>query len=229
MIEKQTNSSSENTQDLRKPILVVMTRWPAVNRCKTRLSTQIGPNRAANIQKRLTKHTIAVAKEASKTGAIELVLAVDGIGKQKAFRWAKSEGVKNIQPQGAGNLGIKMKRQLLLAQRKGSFNIKKPRKTIIIGSDLPNLAISDINITLESLNHNQLVLGPSIDGGYWLIGLSDKIIKPDISWPFNGINWGNCTVLKETLRRAKLKGLKYKLLNTKNDIDMISDLIPWQR
>ena len=72
-----------------------------------------------------------------------------------------------------------------------------------------------------------MVLGPSADGGYWLIGLSNKLINPLCIWPFSGINWGTDKVLQETTRLASLHQIDYQLLQTKNDLDSIIDLSPW--
>ena len=72
-----------------------------------------------------------------------------------------------------------------------------------------------------------MVLGPSTDGGYWLIGLSNKLLNPQCTWPFSGISWGTNKVLQETIRSAALNQIDYQLLQTKNDIDNVSDLSPW--
>ena len=72
-----------------------------------------------------------------------------------------------------------------------------------------------------------MVLGPSTDGGYWLIGLSIKILNPLCVWPFSGINWGTSQVLQKTIQLASLNQIDYPLLQTKNDVDNITDLSPW--
>ena len=72
-----------------------------------------------------------------------------------------------------------------------------------------------------------MVLGPSADGGYWLIGFSKKLLNPVLWWPFSGIHWGTNQVLKETIRLASINQIDYQLLQTKNDLDTIIDLSPW--
>ena len=72
-----------------------------------------------------------------------------------------------------------------------------------------------------------MVLGPSNDGGYWLIGLSKKLLDPLYSRPFSGINWGTDQVLQQTIRLANLNKIDYQLLQNKNDLDNIRDLSPW--
>ncbi|WP_164923209.1 MULTISPECIES: TIGR04282 family arsenosugar biosynthesis glycosyltransferase [Prochlorococcus] len=204
-----------------------MTRWPAPSRCKTRLAKDIGPYRAALIQQRLIHHTIAVAKAIKLKGLIETKLAIDGIGNQRVSAWARNEGFSLACSQGSGNLGLKMKRQLVLAQRKSTSKSQSSRDTILIGTDVPSLCTSDIDSALNSLKNNDLVIGPANDGGYWLIGFSKNILSPVISWPFSGIKWGTTSVFKETLRKAKEEGVNYKLLNRKDDLDFITDLSLW--
>ena len=140
---------------------------------------------------------------------------------------AKHANINLACTQGGGNLGVKMKRQVIQAQRQRSLKSKMARDLIIIGADVPNLCELDIASALTSLRGNELVIGPSKDGGYWLIGFSRKLINPSIYWPFSGIRWGTSSVFSETNNRAKVKGIKYKLISIKNDIDVIEDLKSW--
>ena len=72
-----------------------------------------------------------------------------------------------------------------------------------------------------------MVLGPSNDGGYWLIGLSTKLLNPLFTWPFSDINWGTNQVLQKTLRLATVNQIEFQLLQIKNDLDNLKDLSPW--
>ncbi len=214
---------------MRKPLLLLMTRWPAANRCKTRLAKEIGPFRASKIQQRLTYHTIEVSKALKETESTEIKLTVDGIGKKKIASWGKQNCILETSCQGNGNLGVRMKRQLLLSQRGKNEFSNRPRDVIIIGTDIANLCSWEISLAFNYLKKNKVVIGPSTDGGYWLIGFSKDIITPDMYWPFSGISWGEDSVLEETIARAKVKNIKFKLIHKKNDIDLVSDLISWQR
>ena len=204
------------------PALVLMTRWPAINRCKSRLANSIGPYKAALVQERLINHTFKVAKTLEERNLVEVFIAITGISDGSAQKWAKKIGIKNINTQGLGNLGLKMRRQVLKRQHRN-----KPRTTIIIGTDLPTLSQRDIIEAIESLKNNQIVLGPSKDGGYWLIGLSKKLLRPVAIWPFINIPWGTNMVLKTTLLSAASQNISYSLLKDKNDIDLEEDLFPW--
>ena len=210
-----------------KPAIVLMTRWHAIYRCKNRLSKEIGANKAAKIQEMLTKHTIQVVKEIQKEGLADIKIAIDGIGIKAAKRWATSNKISTITTQGPGNLGTKMKRQFLKTNASKNTSYQIPNPIVIIGTDLPTISRIDIIKAIQILDYKEMVLGPSADGGYWLIGLSNKLLNPLCIWPFSGISWGTDQVLQETIRLASLKEINYQLLQTKNDVDSIIDLSPW--
>ena len=211
----------------KKPTIVLMTRWHSIYRCKSRLSEDIGALHAAKIQEKLTNHTIKVARKIQKEGLADVKVAIDGIGIQAAKKWALRNKIQKIETQGAGNLGTKMKRQFLKTSTEKTFSHQLPKSILLIGTDLPSLSYFDLNQAINILNHKEMVLGPSNDGGYWLIGLSKKLLNPLYSRPFSGINWGTDQVLQQTIRLANLNKIDYQLLQNKNDLDNIRDLSPW--
>jgi uncharacterized protein len=193
--------------------LVVMARWPATGRCKSRLGAGIGLAAAARIQRRLSEHTLATARQLDGT---ELVLAVSGLGPCGAQRWGHSLGAHRAVLQGDGGLGSRMARQLARACREGA------QQVLLIGTDLPQLAQGDLEAASAALAERPLVLGPASDGGYWLIGLR----RPQPSL-LSGIPWGSAAVLRRTLERAAALGLEPALLAQRSDLDRPMDLEPW--
>ena len=91
------------------------------------------------------------------------------------------------------------------------------KKVVIIGSDSPSLPVSYINQALNS--DKDLMLGPSTDGGYYLIAMTGKV-----SEVFDGIAWGTEQVLDETLKRVKKAGVSLELLPVWYDVDFPEDL-----
>ena len=91
------------------------------------------------------------------------------------------------------------------------------KKVVIIGSDSPSLPVSYINQALNS--DKDLMLGPSTDGGYYLIAMTGKV-----SEVFDGIAWGTEQVLDETLNRVKKAGVSLELLPVWYDVDFPEDL-----
>ena len=211
----------------RKPIIVLMTRWHAIYRCKKRLSKDIGALQAAKIQEKLTKHTIKVVNEIQTEGLADVKIAIDGIGIKAAKKWAALHKIKTVATQGHGCLGTKMKRQFLKTHAEKNISGQTANPILLIGTDLPSISRLDLIEAIQILNHKEMVLGPSTDGGYWLIGLANKLLHPLCIWPFSGIKWGTRQVLQKTIQLASLNKIDYQLLQTKNDVDNIMDLSPW--
>ncbi len=211
-----------------RPALVVMSRWPGAGRCKSRLSSRIGPFRSAAIQRHLIEHTLAVVKPLELNCLIELHVAISGAAPSAAIRWAANREIINVSHQRNGSLGKRMRKEVINAQPKTSSISQKGRPTLLIGTDLPTLCQRDLIEALDALNSSDLVIGPSSDGGYWLIGLSEKLVSPVSTWPFSGIPWATDQVLTYTLQKASIAKVSTKLLNEQNDIDFLEDLSPWQ-
>ena len=100
---------------------------------------------------------------------------------------------------------------------------------LLIGSDLPDLNRHDLLMAIEGLGHNDLVLGPSMDGGYWLIGMAATLMQRPEFWPLSGITWGSHQVLQQTQAMTEGHGLRVARLRTHRDLDHLSDLQPWHR
>ena len=199
-----------------------MAKWHGFGRCKTRLSKDIGKSNSAKIQSVITKHTISVAKSLQKTKLIDISIAISGLGEKNCRRWSKQLGIKRFNLQGKGCLGEKMKRQIIINKKFCTQN--KIKNIIFIGTDLPDLCHQDLLNTQRKLQHNDLILGPSNDGGYWLIGLSEKIMSSHLNLPFINIKWGTENVLQKTIDNFASIKLKYDFLDKKIDIDTIFDI-----
>jgi len=91
------------------------------------------------------------------------------------------------------------------------------KKVVIVGSDLYDLEAKDINYAFEQLSKCDVVIGPAVDGGYYLLGM--KIMHSQI---FQNKDWGTSTVLNNTL--TDLNNKTVKLLDKKNDIDIWEDI-----
>ena len=199
-----------------------MAKWHGFGRCKTRLSRDIGKKNAAKIQSVMTNHTISVAKSLQKNKLFYISLAISGLGKKNCRKWSRKLGIKRFSLQGEGCLGEKMKRQIIINKKFCTEN--KIKNIIFIGTDLPDLCHIDLIDTISELKQTDLILGPSNDGGYWLIGLSEKIISKYLHLPFINIRWGGENVLQNTIDNFASIKFKYKLLDKKIDIDTISDI-----
>ncbi len=97
--------------------------------------------------------------------------------------------------------------------------LKKAEKVVMIGSDIPDLKKIHIQNASTSLQANDIVIGPTIDGGYYLIGMKklDKVI-------FSGIKWGESDVYFETCKRLTQMNYSYDSLSKLRDIDEVDDI-----
>jgi hypothetical protein len=96
---------------------------------------------------------------------------------------------------------------------------QKYKKVVIVGSDIPKLSRSIVSRAFSSLNEHDLILGPSTDGGYYLIGLKESHAEL-----FNDIHWSTNSVLAETLKRAQNSSMPFLLLDELTDIDTFADV-----
>ncbi len=93
----RTKTTTKIFNKSNKPTIVLMTRWHATFRCKSRLSKDIGAFKAAKIQEKPTHHTIKVAKEIQREGIADRKVAIDGIGKKAAKKWAQLNKMKTVK------------------------------------------------------------------------------------------------------------------------------------
>ena len=200
-----------------------MTKWPRYGHCKTRLSKDVGKKNALLIQIMMLQHTVSVAKSLLEKNILDVSLAISGIGFKSSKRWCKQLGLKDFNLQGKGSLGERMRRQILKHQKHSFLN--KERPLIFIGTDLPNLCHLELIETISRLKSSQVVIGPSTDGGYWLIAFSAKILSNNLFHPFIDIKWSTSNVLQKTIDNLNKLNLKVDYLNNKIDVDNIHDLV----
>jgi rSAM/selenodomain-associated transferase 2 len=108
---------------------------------------------------------------------------------------------------------------------------------LIVGTDIPDLTDSIVNRAFGMLTpadgtasaRRDMVLGPTRDGGYYLIGFSDRVRQGQIDAVLTDIPWSSAAVLERTERLARTAGLSYALLDVLDDVDRPRDLPVWHR
>ena len=187
--------------------LIVFTRNPELGKCKTRLAKSIGDEEALKVYKQLLQHT---ANEAIKVNASRY--AYYSVKVRENDIWDTAHF--NKKQQFGDDLGIRMQNAF-----KECFKLGH-EKVIIIGSDLLDLSSTIIEEAYQKLDTNDAVIGPALDGGYYLLGLNQPF--EDV---FNIYDWGTETVYKQTIK--KLSSHKTAILKPLNDIDYLEDLKPY--
>ena len=188
-----------------KNLLIIFTRNPELGKVKSRLAKSIGNEKALQIYKELLAHTRKISENLD---ADKHLYYTNEISNSDA--WDASIYEKKIQV--TGDLGIKMGNAFESAFLLGY------EKVIIIGSDIYDLTQSHIEYAFACLDKTDTVIGPALDGGYYLLGL--KMYIPSV---FKNKNWGSDSVLKDTVEDLDTK-FSISFLETLNDIDVISDI-----
>lgn len=192
-----------------RQLLIIFTRYPESGNTKTRLIPALGADGAADLQRHLTERALLQAKEfISKRADLALEIHFQGGDAAIMARWL---GAHSFRQQTTGTIGQQMKLAFAQAFASGMTSV------VLIGTDCPGLSSDILQQAFLDLQENDLVLGPAIDGGYYLIGLNEH--HPLL---FDDISWGTASVLQQTLAKANL--LTVSQLTTLHDIDRPQDL-----
>lgn len=187
-----------------KKALIIFTRNSELGKVKTRLAKSVSDESALNIYKFLIQHTVEITKDLNMD---KYVFYSEEIHKNDA--WDSDIFRKKLQ---SGNdLGERMHNAFDEMFGMGY------QMAIIIGCDMFDWEKKDLETAFNALQNNNFVIGPAIDGGYYLLGM-----KEAHNTIFQNKNWGTSTVLEQTL-----KDLQYEnviLLKELNDIDYYEDI-----
>ncbi|MCX6665277.1 MAG: TIGR04282 family arsenosugar biosynthesis glycosyltransferase [Euryarchaeota archaeon] len=118
-------------------------------------------------------------------------------------------------PQKGNDLGERMKNSFLQTFAEG-FNT-----VVLLGSDTPDLPVYFIKQAIRALRTNDVALGPSVDGGYYLFGCKKDGFSPTF---FEGIHWSTSAVFQETIAVLKRNKKTVHILPEWSDIDTVEDI-----
>ena len=185
--------------------VVVFGREPAAGRVKTRLAAGIGGPAAARVYAVTIEHTLEAAVDSEARVVLSLAATPSG-------EWAP--GIEcSIEVQGTGDLGDRMADAFERRFSEGE------ERVIIIGSDCPLITPEHLQAAGEALADRDVVLGPAVDGGYWLVGQR----RPGVDL-FSDIPWSSHDTLETTRRRLAGIGAAWTELEELRDVDTREDL-----
>lgn len=191
-----------------KRAVILFTRVPEPGKTKTRLMPAYTPEECAAIHTEFLKR---IAKEARDVYADLRVYATPSV-EDPAFRTLFPKGTEFFLQEGE-DLGARMERALTETLNDGYD------AAVLVGTDLPELTAEDFRCAFRILEQKDVVLGPTGDGGYWLIGLT----APSHA-PFEPKEYGVGTVFGNTLSGIRAAGLSTGTVRTLDDVDTPEDL-----
>jgi len=188
-------------------VLAVFLKRPRAGEVKTRLIPDLGAGAATALYRAMVEETL----RRTAPGEYERRLFFSPPGADAEIAgWLPGE---RCTPQVGSSLGERMAQAFEKTFADGGG------RTALIGTDLPWITRERIVAALTALGEHDLVLGPSVDGGYYLVGLREP--HPDL---FTGIAWSTPSVYAATLEKARELGLSSFALPEERDIDTLEDV-----
>ena len=197
-----------------KTCVIVFAKNPVPNQVKTRLVPTLSPEQAAALY---TAFLTDWCETLGKLPGVDLIIAYTPAEAQLDLQALLGDGVIYIPQIGTG-LGERLTSATQWAAEHGYTKI------LLVGSDSPTLPISYISQALTLLDSRDITIGPSTDGGYYLIGFSAVNVAMTVPSVFEDIVWSTASVFRQTLGRIRSLKAKVGLLPPWYDIDTAEDL-----
>jgi rSAM/selenodomain-associated transferase 1 len=190
--------------------LLFFVKNPEKGKVKTRLAASIGDERALKFYKGFL---LNILSNLNKGTFLFYLCFFPADALDSLRQWLGEDYL--YTPQQGEDLAERMKNGFMEAYTMGF------KRVVLIGSDIPDLPLEFIEEAFTSLKEKDAVIGPSLDGGYYLIGFKDKTFSSQV---FKGIPWSTERVFEETMRTLKQERLTVHTLQTLRDIDKVEDL-----
>ena len=187
--------------------LILFARDPILGKVKTRLSSLLEEDVILKLYTCFLQDSLYNIRQVEN---VDRFVGVAPSNESGFFTGMLGSDIRLFVQEGE-NLGDKM-----LGAIQGRFT-EGYERVVIIGSDSPSLPASYINKAMSS--DKDMVLGPSTDGGYYLIGMRGKVVEV-----FKDVTWGTETVLQETCEHLVQNGASLDLLPVWYDVDTPEDL-----
>ena len=191
--------------------LIVFVKNPIPGAVKTRLQTRYAPDQVAALYTAFVRDVLA---RAERIDVDRRVIAFDPPDAESEVRTLFGrKALWKYVPQVQDDLGARMREALVQELDAGAS------ATVLIGTDIPSLPAHHITQAFDLLHTKDVVLGPSTDGGYYLVGVSKS--TPEI---FEGVEWSTPGVLAQTINRIQRAGNSLGLVPPWFDVDTPEEL-----
>jgi uncharacterized protein len=196
----------QNYQNMPLSALIIFVKNPVEGNVKTRIAKTTGHARAVAIYRELLSYTHTVAESLPAEGYSRTVYYGDFVNADDLWNgWNKA-----LQPE--GDLGTRMKEAFREQLNQGATSV------VIIGSDCLDLRPRHLLEAFRLLQTQEVVVGPSTDGGYYLLGMNQ--LHEGL---FENMPWSQPTLMEHTRAFMENAGLRYAFLEPLTDIDEWSD------
>ena len=182
-----------------------MAKLPTVSKVKTRLGVSMGHEKATHLYMWFLKDTV----EKVKRVGVPFFICYTPDDKQEHFERLLGESLTYV-PQVGDDLGERLYHGFVKSSKMGYLS------AIALASDTPDLPESILDEAVMKLKEFDSVIGPSSDGGYYLIGLKDHAVNQNL---FQGINWSTETVFTETMNKIYEEKISCHSLILWDDVD----------
>jgi len=186
--------------------LIVFARLPELGKVKTRLAATLGNQQALDAYQLMLSRTRETCQEVQAQRHVFFSPSLP----ESDFHWPQPAFYHHVQVE--GDLGIRMRQAF---QEMFALNLEK---VVIMGTDCPALRPSHLNAAFRALALHDFVVGPALDGGYYLLGM--RTLHPSL---FEGIAWSTDSVFQDTLAAISRLGKSVQVLDTLRDVDTEED------
>jgi len=193
-----------------KNALLIFIKAPLLGEIKTRLQPELSPEISLQIFKAMGKDLVDHFSRSEYFDFYIQYWPENTLGEMRL--WLGKD--LNYVPQRGADLGEKLKNAFTDSFRQNY------QKVCIIGSDLPTIAEEDVLEAFEKLDSVDVILGPAMDGGYYLVAL--KELHPQL---FENVEWSTEYVLKQTVLRTTRQNLSVYQMARQRDVDTYKDVI----
>jgi len=195
---------------LEHPELVIFAKKPIPGQAKTRLQAACSPDQAARLAEAMIQIT---ASQACKVWPGPIWLCCTPDSRHEVFRQLTETTRIQLSDQVGKDLGTRMLNAI-------TASVKRCGSATILGTDVPHCPGAILDEAYQVLRQGRPVIGPSKDGGYYLIGLTEPV--PEL---FEGMAWGGERVFDDTLARARIIGMTLDRLPVLRDLDTWQDIL----
>ena len=187
------------------PVLAVFLKAPRLGTVKTRLAAEVGDRHALRLYRVMAARVLEAAREAGLEASIWYAPADAG---PEMRHWLGDHWT--MRPQASGDLGARLAGSVQAVDPGGAW--------LAVGADCPRLGAAVLREAAVAIAEGDVVLGPTVDGGYYLVG--GRVPLPDI---FTGMPWSTDRLLDATRARLAGTGVSWRELRVLRDVDTVED------